>query len=206
MLRAHLNYFFQHYGYWTVFFGIFLESTGVPLPGETILIVASVLAREGHQLKMLDVAAVASTAAIAGDNLGFAIGRYGGRILLERYRSLFHIEEETIRKGEALFARLGGRAVFAARFLAGLRVLAGPMAGALRMPWGRFLIFNVLGALSWVMAITTLAYFFGPSLEPILRHASGAIGAAVILAVLYWWIKRSRLRTRSLSRSASRGA
>ncbi|MCU1291293.1 MAG: hypothetical protein JWP08_143 [Bryobacterales bacterium] len=78
MLRDHLTYFFQHYGYWTVFFGILLESAGVPLPGETILIVASVLAREGHQLRMLDVAAVASIAAVAGDNLGFALGRYGG--------------------------------------------------------------------------------------------------------------------------------
>jgi membrane protein DedA with SNARE-associated domain len=139
-------------------------------------------------------------------DLGFAVGRYGGRLLLEKYRSRFHIEKATIRKGEALFARLGGRAVFAARFVAGLRVLAGPMAGALCMPWGRFLIFNVLGALSWVTAITMLAYFFGPSLEPILLHASGAIGAAIVLAVLYWWIKRSRLRTKSLSRSASRGA
>ena len=195
MLRAHLQYFFQHYGYWTVFFGIFLESTGVPLPGETILIVASVMARQEHQLDLLHVGVIASIAAVSGDNLGFAVGRYGGRPLLERYRHLFHIEEGTIQKGEALFARRGGLAVFLARFLAGLRVVAGPMAGALRMPWGRFLIFNVLGAVTWVAAITSLAYFLGPSLEPILRHVSWALGAALVLAAGYWWVKRRGIRT-----------
>jgi membrane protein DedA with SNARE-associated domain len=130
---THLNYFFEHYGYWTVFFGILLENAGIPLPGETILIVASVLARTKHELSIADVAVIAVLAAITGDNLGFALGRYGGRPLLDRYRHVFHIEKETVRKAESLFTRRGGMAVFFARFITGLRVVAGPMAGALRM-------------------------------------------------------------------------
>jgi membrane-associated protein len=192
MPSAHLSYFFQHYGYWTVFFGILLESAGVPLPGETILIFASVIARTKHQLNIFDVAIIALAAATMGDNLGFAIGRYGGRPLMDRYRHFFHIEKETVRKGETLFRRRGGVAVFLARFVAGLRVVAGPLAGALRMRWPTFLAFNALGAVSWVAAITTLAYLFGSALEPILRHFTWAIAGAAVLMAAYWWVKRKR--------------
>lgn len=107
---THLNFFFAHYGYWTVFLGILLESAGVPLPGETILILASVFARTQHRLSIADVAIVAVVAAVTGDNIGFAVGRYGGRPLLDRYRNLFHIEDETVHKGKSLFARHGGMA------------------------------------------------------------------------------------------------
>jgi membrane-associated protein len=144
-----------------VFFGILFENAGIPLPGETILIVASVLARTKHQLSIAEVAVIPVLAAITGDNLGFALGRYGGRPLLDRYRHVFHIEEETVRKGESLFTRRGGMAVFFARFITGLRVVAGPMAGALRMHWYSFLLFNALGAVGWVGVITTLGLFFG---------------------------------------------
>jgi membrane-associated protein len=194
---THLNYFFEHYGYWTVFFGILLENAGIPLPGETILIVASVLARTKHELSIADVAVIAVLAAITGDNLGFALGRYGGRPLLDRYRHVFHIEKETVRKAESLFTRRGGMAVFFARFITGLRVVAGPMAGALRMHWYSFLLFNALGAVGWVGVITTLAYFLGPSLEPVLRHLSWAFGVAVVLLTLYSWLKRRRSGNRS---------
>lgn len=191
-VSTHLNYFFEHYGYWTVFAGILLENTGIPLPGETILILASVLARTKHQLSIVEVAVIAAVAAITGDNLGFAVGRYGGRPLLDRYRHVFHIEENTVRKGESLFARRGRMAVFFARFIAGLRVVAGPMAGALGMDWYSFLMFNALGAISWVALITSLAYLFGQSLEPVLRHASWAIATVLVLAAGYWWYKRRK--------------
>jgi membrane protein DedA with SNARE-associated domain len=91
-----------------------------------------------------------------------------------------------------LFARQGGAAVFLARFIAGLRAMAGPMAGAMRMHWRTFLFFNTLGAVSWVAAITTLAYFFGSSLEPGLRQLSSAFGIAVVLIALFLWLKRKR--------------
>lgn len=108
---THLDYFFAHYGYWTVFIGILLERAGVPLPGETILILASVFARTQHRLSIAEVAIVAAIAAVTGDNIGFAAGRYGGRPLLDRYRHVFHIEDATVRKGESLFTRHEGMAV-----------------------------------------------------------------------------------------------
>lgn len=187
MFTSALNYFFQHYGYWTVFFGVFLESAGVPMPGETILITATAIARTKHQLGVFDIGFLALTAAITGDNLGFAAGRFGGRPLLERYRSFFHISPETIRKGEALFARRGGMAVFFARFIIGMRTIAGPLAGILRMRWTRFLLFNALGAVCWVTLITTLSWLAGPTLESILNHAGWIVLILLALAAVWWW-------------------
>ncbi len=191
-VSQHLSYYFAHYGYWTVLVGLLLENAGIPLPGETILITASVLARTEHRLNIAFVGIVAVVAAVTGDNLGFALGRYAGCPLLERYRDLFHIKQETIREGERLIERRGGMAVFFARFIAGLRVLAGPLAGILKMRWARFLFFNALGALAWVAAIATAAYLLGPEIEILLRHATLAIAIVVVGGMVLWWWKRER--------------
>jgi len=192
-VAAHLDYYFAHWGYWTVLVGIMLESAGIPLPGETILIVASTLAATKHELNIFLVAVVAVVAATTGDNMGFAAGRYGGRPLLDRYGRLFRINAEVIDKGERLIERRGAVAIFFARFIAGLRFLAGPIAGVLRMRWRRFFLFNALGAIAWVTVITGLAYFFGPALESALRHAGWAVLAAVIVGgAAYWWWRRRR--------------
>jgi len=111
-LTEHLNYFFAHYGYWTIFFGIMLESAGIPLPGETILVLASIVAANREEMNIFWIAGVAVMAAILGDNLGFAAGRYGGCRLLERYSSALHIRQESIKRGERLMDKYGGSPSF----------------------------------------------------------------------------------------------
>lgn len=187
-ITGHLEYSFSHWGYWTVLVGIMLESAGIPIPGETILIIASTLAASTHQLNIFIVAAIAIAAATGGDNVGFAVGRHAGRPLLLRYRHLFHISSEVIHKGEQLVQRRGAVAIFFARFIAGLRFLAGPLAGMLHMPWRRFLIFNALGAIAWVATISSLAYFFGPALESALRSSGWVLAIFIFgMAAFYFW-------------------
>ena len=207
-VAAHLDYYFAHWGYWTVLVGIMLESAGIPLPGETILIVASTLAASKHQLNIFYVGVIAVVAATTGDNIGFAVGMYGGRPLLDRYGHLFRIHAEVIDKGERLIERRGALAVFFARFIAGLRFLAGPLAGILRMRWAKFFLFNALGAIAWVTVITSLAYFFGPALESALSHAGWAVLAALVLggAAYWWWHRRRRRNEDEPDRSQERKA
>ncbi len=194
-LQEHLTYFFQRYGYWTVFVGVMVESIGVPLPGETILILASVLAATTGKLNILYVAVFAVVAAICGDNIGYFIGKSGGRLLLRRYGAFFHIEPQNIAHGEEVFRRRGPVAVFFGRFIAGLRVLIGPLAGVLRMPWKRFFMFNALGAVAWVTAVTAAAYLLGPAIEPLLRKAGWVlVGAVIVAAAVYYWRRRKHVQ------------
>ena len=199
-LTAHLNYYFAHYGYWTIFVGIFVESAGIPIPGETVLVLASMVAANQHQMDIYRIAGIAVVAAVSGDNLGFAAGKYGGCPLIERYRAALHISESSIRRGERLFDKYGGSTVFFARFIALLRFLAGPLAGMLRMHWKRFLLFNALGAVAWVSVICTLAYQFGDEFENFLDHTSWALAA--IAAVVAWLVWR---RLREPNAEAQRG-
>ena len=191
-LLERLSYFFAHYGYWTILIGLLLESAGVPLPGETILITAAILARTQHELNIVMVCVVAVIAATLGDNLGFALGRYAGRPLIQRYRHIFHIEQKTVEKGEELFRRRGAMAVFLARFVAGLRILAGPLAGTLRMDWRKFVFFNALGAIAWVGAIGSAGYFFGEAISGVLQRAGLAVGVAVVTMGAIWWWREKR--------------
>lgn len=190
----HLAYFFDKYGYWTVFFGLLLENAGVPVPGETILLFASFLASTKHQLNIFVVAAVAVVAATTGDNIGFAIGHFGGRPLLERYKGFFHISDESIHHGEELLNRHGGLAIFFARFITGVRVVAGPLAGVLRMHWVTFLKFNAAGACAWVAAITTVAFVFGSKFQRLLYLMSrlNLVLLALIFAAVVLWIWKRR--------------
>jgi len=179
-----------HYGYWAVAAALLLENAGVPVPGETILLLASFLAYSEHDLQFLWIIVIATLAATLGDNLGFALGYYGGRPLLERYQSLFRIQDKTVTRGEGLFARYGAATVFFARFVFGMRIIAGPMAGTLRMPWRKFLAFNFLGAAVWVTAISTVGYLFGRHWERLERAVKRFdIGLAVLvsLAAVFWW-------------------
>jgi membrane-associated protein len=184
-----LSAYFAHYGYWTLAVALLLENAGVPVPGETILITASVLARTGQSLSLPVIVVVATLAATLGDNLGFALGHWGGRRLLDRYRAFFRIRPEAIARGERIFRRYGPVTVFAARFIVGLRVFAGPLAGVLRMHWARFAAFNALGALTWVTVIASVGYAFGrqvPALLRTMRTANLALLAIVVLlAVIF---------------------
>jgi membrane protein DedA with SNARE-associated domain len=192
LLRGYL----AHYGYGAVAGALLLENAGLPVPGETILLLASFLAYSEHRLRLPYIFLVGVCAATLGDNLGFAIGFYGGRGLLERYQKTLHIRAATVARGEDLFRRYGSATIFVARFIAGMRVIAGPLAGVLRMPWRKFLLFNFLGALIWVTVIASAGYLFGKhwnALLQVVRDANIALViAATVLLGLFWWRKRSR--------------
>lgn len=178
-----------HYGYWAVGATLLLENTGVPVPGETILLLASFLAYSQRELQLSWIIVVGTIAATCGDNLGFIAGFYGGRRLLDRYQHVFRIRNETVRRGERLFERYGAVTVFFARFVFGMRIIAGPMAGVLRMPWRKFLIFNFLGATVWVVVISSCGYLFGRHWEHLERNVKRFdLVAAVVLVIAFVWV------------------
>ena len=182
------------YGYWAVGAALLLENAGVPVPGETILLLASFLAYSEHALRLPWIVLVATIAATLGDNLGFALGYYGGRPLLSRYQAFFRIQERTLQRGEGVFARYGAITIFFARFLFGMRIIAGPMAGVLRMPWRKFMVFNFLGAALWVTVISGAGYLFGQHWERLQREVKRIDISIVILfmlaAAFLWWRRR----------------
>jgi membrane protein DedA with SNARE-associated domain len=195
-LRRH----FQEWGYWTVLVTLLLENAGVPLPGETVLLFASFLAFSERRLYLPYVMLIAVAACTLGDNCGYLIGHFGGRPLLERYKHIFRIRDLTIRRGEKLFARHGSLAIFFARFIFGMRIIAGPLAGVLRMPWRHFFVFNFLGAVAWVSAISVVGYLFGSQwdhLVLIFKRVDTAILLLVAVLVLFlWWRRRQQQQER----------
>lgn len=187
--------FLEAWGYWAVALGLLLENAGVPVPGETILIVAAVFSYNTHHLHLQWIMVVGIFAATTGDNIGYWIGHKGGRPLLERWKRFFHVRDEHIASAEDLIERHGSWAIFFARFVTGARVIAGPLAGVLRMEWKRFALFNLLGATVWVVTIAGVAYAFGSQLDRLLALMSDfnwAILAFVVAIVLFFWWKRRR--------------
>jgi membrane-associated protein len=185
-----------HYGYWAVAAALLLENAGLPVPGETILLLASFLAYSERELQLSWIILVGTVAATVGDNLGYGIGQYGGRRLLERYRHSFVIGDAAVKRGEALFARYGAVAILFARFVFGMRVIAGPLAGVLRMPWKRFAVFNLLGAAMWVAVIASVGYAFGSQWGLLMnfmkRFDLAVVAAFVLIAAVLWWRNRRR--------------
>jgi membrane protein DedA with SNARE-associated domain len=170
-----------------------LESMGIPLPGELTLVSASLLAATGA-FSPWWVAVAAATGAIAGDSVGYAIGRRGGRALLERLGRRFpkHLGPQHLLRAERTFAKWGVWAVFFGRFVALLRILAGPLAGALKVPYGKFLLANASGGIVWAFGTTFVIYYVGQAAEEYLKDFSWA---ALVLAVLAglgstWYFKR----------------
>lgn len=190
VLRGYL----ADYGYWAVAFALLLENAGLPVPGETILLLASFVAYSERSLHLPTIIVVATCAAVIGDNLGYSIGYRGGRPLLERYQHIFHIKQSTVERGERLFDRYGASTIFFARFIAGLRIVAGPLAGVLRMNWARFALWNFLGAVVWVSVISAIGYFLGSNwrrLVRVLGHLHlGAILIGVVVILFIWWRRR----------------
>jgi undecaprenyl-diphosphatase len=175
-------------GYPLLFVLVAAESAGALVPGESSLIVAAALAANG-QLSLPVVIAVAAAAAILGDNIGYVIGRRGIRLLFDRLGRSSARRERLIARGEAFFNRNGPAAVFFGRWLPGLRVVASWLAGANRMRWTRFLLWNALGGISWAATVGTLAYLLG-------RTASGSLGAigfiGLAIAALTYFGRRVR--------------
>jgi membrane protein DedA with SNARE-associated domain len=194
-----LQSYVVQYGYWAVAISLLLENAGVPVPGETILLVASFLAFSRDELQLPYIIVVAVCAATLGDNLGFAIGYRGGRPLLDRYRYFFRISPAVIARGERLFNEYGDITIFFARFIFGLRVIAGPLAGVLRMRWKRFAVFNFLGALLWVTVISLVGYKFGKHWDLLVHYIKKlnlgiAILVGIALVVLWLWRRFRALR------------
>lgn len=184
-----------HYGYWAVAVVLLLENGGVPAPGETVLLYASFLAYSQKELQLPWIMVVGTLAATTGDNLGFALGYHGGRGMLERHQRLFRISPATLARGEQLFERFGPITIFFARFIFGMRILAGPLAGVLRMPWPKFALWNFLGAALWVATISTVGYLFGrhwQALEGVIKRFDVAGVILVAVGVWIWWLRRRR--------------
>jgi membrane-associated protein len=182
-----------------VFALIAIETMGIPVPGETALITASIVASRGR-LDIVAVIAVAAAAAIVGDNVGFAIGRKLGRRLLTAPGPLLHHRRRAIAVGEPFFDRHGPKAVFLGRWVTGLRITAAWMAGVTRMRWPTFVFWNALGGIAWATSIGLLSYFVGHSAERFIRLGGLAGAAAVIVGgVAVWlvlWLRRRRAEAR----------
>jgi membrane protein DedA with SNARE-associated domain len=165
--------FARTYGYGAVLVGILLENLGLPLPGESIVVVGGFLAGRGD-LNYWGVLACSVSGAIAGNTIGYWIGVLGGWPLIERVSRLFRINEEKLLDIKHRFSINAARAVFLGRFITLLRVFAGPLAGIVEMPFGSFMFYNVLGAVIWAGVIVTAACFAGHvlALEQLMQWAT----------------------------------
>jgi len=147
--------YLEHYSYWAVLLLVMLEDFGIPVPGETILIAAAIFAGAGR-LNVVLVGLVGFVAAVIGDNIGFAIGHFGGRALALRWGKYVFLTQERLAKAEYFFDHHGARIIVVARFIEGLRQANGIIAGISGMHWRRFVVFNALGAALWVGTWVTL--------------------------------------------------
>jgi membrane protein DedA with SNARE-associated domain len=172
------------YGYWAIGVVVGLESMGIPLPGETILITAAIYAGATGDLDIVSVIASAAAGAIIGDNIGYWIGRQGGYPLLLRHARRIRLTERKIKLGQYLFLRYGGAIVFFGRFIAVLRILAALLAGVNRMAWWRFLFYNAAGGIIWTALYGSAAYYFGDQLHLLKRSTGFAIAAATVVAII----------------------
>ncbi len=171
----------ETFGYPLLFLVVMAESSGVPVPGETGLIAAAVAASQG-KLQIELVIAIAAVAAIVGDNIGYQIGRKGGRWILERPGRFHSQRQQVLITGEPFFERHGPKAVFFGRFLLGLRVWASWLAGATHMVWRSFFLWNAIGGICWATAIGLLAYFLGNAAGNAIQ-TFGLFGLAAVLLV-----------------------
>ena len=192
----------NHYGYWAILLLVMLEDFGIPVPGETILIAAAIFAGAGR-LNVVLVGVVGFIAAIIGDNIGFAIGHFGGRALALRWGKYVFLTEERLVKAEVFFDRHGGKIIVVARFIEGLRQANGIIAGISGMHWRRFVVFNALGAALWVGTWVTLGYVAGNHIGTIYHYITqyslyALIAAVVLLATFIVWhlLRRRRARRR----------
>ncbi len=197
---ADLQHLLSHYGYWAVLTAIFLEDFGVPLPGESILIAAALeAAGPGSGLHIVPLLLVSWIAAVVGDNVGYAIGRFGGRALVLRYGRIVGLTPARWNRAEVRFRGFGPFVVVIARFVEVLRQLNGILAGILPMPWLTFLAFNALGAALWVGFWGTLAYQLGEritSIGDVFRRYEWYILSAVFIAFTLWLFIRFAVRRR----------
>ena len=184
---------FARYGYAVVFVGVFLENTGLPVPGETALLAGAALSHFGR-LTLPRVIVTATAAAILGDNLGFLIGRRAGRGIAERHGWRIGLTRERLILFDAFFARHGAKTVFIARFITGLRVFGAFLAGASELRWSTFLFYNATGAIVWSTVIGLVGYALGHSWEKLERviGRTSLIGLAAVFVLIVLGVLRAR--------------
>ena len=186
------------YGYLLVFFGVMLESIGIPLPGETILIASGVMVQQGH-LDLGDAIIFGILGAVIGDQIGYWVGREGGRPFVLRWGRYALVTPERLVRAERFFAHHGGKAVFLARFVAGLRVIGALVAGISRMHWRTFFFYNALGGTVWATAAVMVGYLLGGSLDLVEQWAGRAslllltlVGFGLTFYFAYRWVAEHR--------------
>jgi membrane protein DedA with SNARE-associated domain len=191
-LLDHLIGLILIHGPWIIFGIVALESMGVPLPGETTLVGAALLANSSDQLDIVTIVAAAIGGAIVGDSIGYAVGRSAGLPLLQKYGHRIRLDDGRLLIGRYLFLRYGGAVVFFGRFIALLRMFAGPLAGAGGMPWWRFLLFNIAGGICWACTFGFGAYAVGAEVHRI----SGALSAVAFVLFVAAGLTFSRVLRR----------
>ena len=207
MLIASLIEIPANVGYAAVFALIAVETMGIPVPAETALIAAALLAHD-HQMDVATLTIVAATAAILGDNVGFAIGRRYGRRLFLANGPLHAHRAKVLMHGEPFFARHGPKAVFLGRWVAGLRIASAWLAGINRMHWPTFLFWNALGGIVWATTIGLAVYFLGHVAEQAITiagpAAAGVVAVAIVAFVVWKWRQRRAMAVEA--RGTSSGA
>jgi membrane protein DedA with SNARE-associated domain len=191
----------NHYGLWAIAFLVLVEDFGIPVPGETVLIAGAIFAGSGR-LNVVAVGLVGFLAATVGDNIGYAIGRFGGRALIDRWGKYIFLTPERLDKTEAFFNRHGGKIIAIARFVEGLRQANGLIAGITEMHWLKFIGYNALGAALWVGTWVSVGYFAGQHITTIYNAITeyslyAAIAAVVLIATWIFFHLRKRRRNRA---------
>ena len=183
MTSAHLSTLVAHFGYLATFLAVTLASAGIPLPAGELLIAAAIYASHTHRLELSLLIIVGSLGAAIGGGGGYAIGRLLGATALERYGRFVGLDAAKVRLGRYLFAVHGGKIVFFLRFIALVGPFGGVLAGVNRMAAGRFVVFNIMGAVAWTLVFGAGGYLFGSVFEVVGRTA-GIVAVVVTLAVI----------------------
>jgi membrane protein DedA with SNARE-associated domain len=192
------------YGYFAVALLVAVESLGVPLPGETILVAAALYAGQTHHLSIWILFVVAAASAIVGDNVGYVLGRVAGDRLIRRYGHFVRLDEAKLAVGRDLFDRHGAKVVFFGRFVSILRTYAAFLSGTARMPWRQFFVYNAAGGVLWAALYAFASYGFGnafSSAQTLITWSLVGVAVATVMAIAI--LLRRRNRTISLTKQAS---
>ncbi len=196
-----ISHLLTSYGYYALFALVALESIGIPLPGETILIAAGTYAGTSHKLSIWVIFIVAAAAAVIGDNIGYLIGRKGGYRLVRRYGHLVRFDGSKIKVARYIFDRHGGKVVFFGRFVSVLRTYAAFLAGTSRMRWRKFLVYNAAGGVLWAAIFAFASYTAGQTLARVSGTITLALAVAAVVAVLSAFLLIRRQSQRLIARA-----
>jgi len=193
-----LLYYFTLYGYYLIFLALLLENIvviGLFMPGETILLAASFFASQNH-FNLTHVILTAIAGAFLGNNIGYFIGRRGGRPFIERFGEYFYISKEKIREAEEYFDNHGGKTIFIGRFATGIRVFIAPLAGASRMNYLKFFVYTAFSVSIWTVLISSVGYIFGENwgllLSVFKRVSRISLVAIIIFLLLFYYLRRRK--------------